>query len=250
VGQAAGFGAWSPGTNGDDTVTEQVPASLSATAGVTTAVNGIQVLDDGLNGEMFSVSVSDGTAILSASGASGSGTNSLSINGTISQVNSSLQTLTYRNSKPGSDFGLAVSVTDLADHSSSTSNVWVQVSASRNDFNADGSSDMVLQNTDGATQMWLLNGTSTTSTKSLGNPGSSWHVAATGDFNHDGKADILWQNTDGQAGIWLMNGSAFIGNPGLGNPGSAWHIIATGDFNADGNTDILWQNTDGLAGIW
>jgi Tol biopolymer transport system component len=118
------------------------------------------------------------------------------------------------------------------------------------DFNGDGASDILLQNTDGATQMWLMNGVSAASTAALGNPGAAWHAAATGDFNQDGNADILWQNADGQAGIWEMNGSSFTGSAGLGNAGSSWHIIATGDFNADGNADILWQNTSGLTGVW
>src|SRR5262249_12229622 len=120
----------------------------------------------------------------------------------------------------------------------------------RDAFHGDSLSDLLLQNTDGATQMWLMNGIATASMASLGNPGSTWHVAATGDFNHDAKADLVWQNTDGTAGIWLMNGSSFIGSAGLGNPGASWHVIATGDFNNDGNADILWQNTDGTAGIW
>jgi ELWxxDGT repeat protein len=118
------------------------------------------------------------------------------------------------------------------------------------DFNGNGMSDLLLQNTDGAAQMWLMNGISTASMTSLGNPGSAWHVAATGDFNHNGKADIIWQNTDGLTAIWLMNGNSFLGSTLLGNPGASWHVIATGDFNSDGNADILWQNTDGLTAIW
>ncbi|HML13951.1 MAG TPA: FG-GAP-like repeat-containing protein [Xanthobacteraceae bacterium] len=120
----------------------------------------------------------------------------------------------------------------------------------RNDFTGDGMSDVLLQNTDGTTQIWFMNGTSITSMASLGNPGSAWHVAATGDFNGDGKADIVWQNTDGLTGIWDMNGASIIGTGLLGNPGAAWHVIATGDFMGNGNADILWQNTDGEAAIW
>jgi ELWxxDGT repeat protein len=122
----------------------------------------------------------------------------------------------------------------------------------RNDFDADGAADLVLQNTDGAPQIWLMNGywVTVTSTSSLPNPGASWHLAATGDFNLDGTADLLWQNTDGAPAVWDMNGTAIIGAGVLPNPGASWHVIATGDFNRDGNTDILWQNTNGAAAIW
>jgi hypothetical protein len=60
---------------------------------------------------------------------------------------------------------------------------------------------------------------------SLGNPGPSWHVIATGDFNGDGYSDILWQNDSGEVAIWEMNGTSVIGGGSLGNPGSTWHPI-------------------------
>jgi glycoside hydrolase-like protein/VCBS repeat protein/WD40 repeat protein len=123
-------------------------------------------------------------------------------------------------------------------------------SFARNDFNNDGNSDILLQNIDGATQMWLMNGISAASTASLGNPGAAWHAAATGDFNRDGKADIVLQNNDGLPQVWLMNGASVTSTATLLNPGPSWHTVATGDFNADGNTDILWQNTDGRPAIW
>jgi cadherin-like protein/VCBS repeat protein len=121
----------------------------------------------------------------------------------------------------------------------------------RNDFNADGISDVVLQNTDGTPQIWLMSGTSVASMMSLVNPGPAWHVVATGDFNHDGKADILWQNNDGRPSIWEMNGTSVIFGGFLpANPGPSWHVIATGDFYGDGNATILWQNIDGMPSMW
>jgi ELWxxDGT repeat protein len=124
--------------------------------------------------------------------------------------------------------------------------------AIRNDFNADGVADLVLQNADGAPQIWLMNGMLTTvaSMTTLVNPGASWHLAATGDFNVDGTADLLWQNNDGLPSIWEMNGTSIVGGGLLSNPGPSWHVIATGDFNGDARADILWQNTDGAAAIW
>jgi Domain of unknown function (DUF4347)/FG-GAP-like repeat len=119
------------------------------------------------------------------------------------------------------------------------------------EFNHDNKADIILQTADGTPQIWLMNGTSVTSTVALPNSGTSWHVIATGDFNSDGNTDILWQNNDGAADIWLMNGTTLIGAAVLSpNPGSAWHVIGAGDVNGDGKSDILWQNNDGAVAIW
>jgi hypothetical protein len=67
-----------------------------------------------------------------------------------------------------------------------------------NDFDGEGHSDILWQNTDGTPAVWLANGTSLVSGSNVGvNPGSSWHEIGSGDFNGDGKSDILWQNTEG-----------------------------------------------------
>ena len=50
--------------------------------------------------------------------------------------------------------------------------------------------DLVCQNTDGQTAIWLMNGSTFVGSALLGNPGASWHAIGTGDFNGDGKADI------------------------------------------------------------
>src|SRR5215469_927558 len=113
------------------------------------------------------------------------------------------------------------------------------------DFNADGMSDLLFQNTDGTPTIWEMNGTTPTSMTPLFNPGTSWHVIGTGDFNGDSKADILFQNDNGEPAIWLMNGTTATLQTGLFDPGASWHIIGTGDFNGDGDSDILFQNTDG-----
>jgi FG-GAP-like repeat len=119
------------------------------------------------------------------------------------------------------------------------------------DFNHDNKEDIILQNNDGAPEIWLMNGTSVTSTVLLANPGPSWHVIAAADFNKDGNPDILWQNTNGAAAIWLMNGTTPNGGGVLPvNPGPTWRVIGAGDVNGDGNADILWQNNDGTPAIW
>ncbi len=120
----------------------------------------------------------------------------------------------------------------------------------RNDFNHDGISDLMFQNSaNSGVMIDLFNGTSITSSATLANPGNL-QVEASGDFNRDGKADIVLQAADGTPQIWLMNGTTVTSTVMLPDPGPSWHIIASGDFNHDGNADILWQNNDGTPGLW
>jgi FG-GAP-like repeat len=120
------------------------------------------------------------------------------------------------------------------------------------DFNADGYSDILWQNTGGQAAIWEMHGTNSIGGGLAGaNPGPSWQVKGSGDFYDNGHSDILWQNTDGQAAIWEMNGASVIGGGTLAtNPGPSWQVIGTGDFYGNGYSDILWQNTDGQAAIW
>jgi beta-glucanase (GH16 family) len=120
------------------------------------------------------------------------------------------------------------------------------------DFNGDGHSDILWQNTSGQASIWEMNGTNVISQGNVGaNPGPSWKAIGTGDFNGDGHSDILWQNTSGQISIWEMNGTNVISEANVGaNPGPSWKAIGTGDFNGDGHSDILLQNTSGQASIW
>jgi hypothetical protein len=126
------------------------------------------------------------------------------------------------------------------------------LSAIPSDFNGDGTSDILWQNTNGQPAVWLLNNTAPFNEPAVGgNPGPSWQVIGAGDFNGDGDADILWQNSNGQPAIWLMNGTTPFNESVVGgNPGPSWQVIGAGDFNGDGDADILWQNTNGQAAIW
>jgi uncharacterized repeat protein (TIGR03803 family) len=123
------------------------------------------------------------------------------------------------------------------------------------DFNKDGKSDILWQNTNtGQASIWEMNGNTLLGGGPVSpNPGLSFDAVGTGDFNGDGFSDILWQNTStGQASIWEMNGNTLMGGgPVTPNPGTAWKAIGTGDFNHDGFSDILWQNANtGQVSIW
>src|SRR2546430_134680 len=121
----------------------------------------------------------------------------------------------------------------------------------RPDFDGNGTTDLIWRNSaTGQTVVWLMNGTSASSSAFIMND-PTWVVTATGDFNGDGKTDLVWRNSaTGQTVIWLMNGasassSAFIMND------PTWVVTATGDFDGDGKTDLVWRNSaTGQTVIW
>ena len=72
------------------------------------------------------------------------------------------------------------------------------------DFNQDGFSDILFQNTNtGQVSVWEMNENTMIGGGPVANPGTSWHAIGTG----AGGSDILLQNTSGQTSIWEMNGT-------------------------------------------
>ena len=134
---------------------------------------------------------------------------------------------------------------------------WTAVTAG--DFNGDGASDVLLQNsTTGQAEILFLNtnageaiGT-VDSVSTVASPGTGWNAISSGDFNGDGKSDILWQNsTTGNPEVYLMNGGTVATAGAALTPGANFKAIGSGDFNNDGKSDILFLNTtDGSAQIW
>ena len=53
---------------------------------------------------------------------------------------------------------------------------------STGDFNADGSADLLWQNSSGDVAIWELSGATVIASGSARNPGPSWHAIGTGDF--------------------------------------------------------------------
>jgi hypothetical protein len=126
------------------------------------------------------------------------------------------------------------------------------------DFNGDGKSDILWQNTgSGALQEWAMNGSSVTSIINLSTiaPATGWSLEGAGDFNGDGNSDLLWQNSNtGQVELWFMDGAGNVSStPDIAtvSPASGWDIEGTGDLNGDGRSDILWRNTSsGVVQAW
>ena len=127
------------------------------------------------------------------------------------------------------------------------------------DFNADGSPDILLENTaTGQRVLWLMGGPNNayvTQGLDLGSLDPAWHIVGTADFNGDGKPDILLENvSSGQRVLWLMGGpndAYVIQGLDLGSLDPVWHIVGTADFNGDGKPDILLENTgNGQRVLW
>ncbi len=123
----------------------------------------------------------------------------------------------------------------------------------RADFNGDGKSDVIWQNsTTGECSLWLMNGTTVGSVVSLGVVSHDLQIGGTGDFNGDGKADIVWQDSaTGECSVWLMAGPTVGSTASLGLVTPDWQLRRTGDFNGDGQSDVLWQNSaTGDCALW
>src|SRR5262249_6718107 len=74
------------------------------------------------------------------------------------------------------------------------------------DFDGDGKSDILWQDSAGNVFVGLMNGAAITNESFISNVWLGWSIVGCGDFNGDGKADILWRDTTGNVAIWLMNG--------------------------------------------
>jgi uncharacterized repeat protein (TIGR01451 family) len=110
------------------------------------------------------------------------------------------------------------------------------------DFNFDGISDILLQNTGSGIAMWLMNTSAAIqSAVGVGSTTNVWTVIGQRDLNGDGKSDILFRANDGSIAAWLMNGGTITSAVGLGNPTTAWNVVGTGDFNGDNIGDFLFR---------
>ncbi len=90
------------------------PTSLVLGQGQTTTISGLSLAEvDTTSGEMFTVTVKDATGIFTDSGAgvSGSGTNSLTITGSLTTVNADLAILKIAEAKAGTD-SITINATD------------------------------------------------------------------------------------------------------------------------------------------
>jgi hypothetical protein len=122
------------------------------------------------------------------------------------------------------------------------------------DFNRDGKTDILFQNTVGALSVWYMNGSHQVSTASISlNPGSTWRAVGTGHLSGVGPLAIIFQDTDGNLAAWYMDGLNAASTLRL-NPSSSgdaqWRVVGTFDLNRDGKTDLLFQHSgDGTIAV-
>jgi hypothetical protein len=123
----------------------------------------------------------------------------------------------------------------------------------KSDLNADGHSDIVLQNANtAAVSAWLMNDTTIVEGHTVATPVSSQQIVATGDLNGDGKADIILKNNStGAISVWMMNGTTLTSGSVISTPNIAWRVVGARDFNADGKDDLILQNSStGAVALW
>jgi hypothetical protein len=140
------------------------------------------------------------------------------------------------------------------------------------DFNDDGATDLLFQDSAGRVDVMLLDEQGT-----LTDPGAparrgsfrgemlptAARVAGIGDFNADGRSDVLWRRSDLRLEIWFageqgnsakvswLNSTGANGEPvdePVTNPD--WFVKGVGDFNGDGYSDIYWKHKDGGVSVW
>ena len=100
------------------------------------------------------------------------------------------------------------------------------------DFNGDGMTDIVWQNTFGYLCVWLMNGSTLLEGVWL-NPNqvadTNWKIRAVSDVNGDGQADLIWQHvTTGAIAAWMMSGTTQISGTLLTPPAVGdldWRIV-------------------------
>ena len=108
------------------------------------------------------------------------------------------------------------------------------------DFNADGTSDVLLQSGGSIVNWQLKNGTIQAGFV-VTTGAAGWTVKGTGDVNNDGTYDIVLQN-GGTVVDWRMNNGVFSAGTVISTGAAGWNVVGVGDFNNNGHADVLLQN--------
>lgn len=117
----------------------------------------------------------------------------------------------------------------------------VSLKMARNDFNGDGTSDVLLQS-GGTVVEWFLQDGAYQGGRTVTTTATGFDVKGSGDFDGDGVSDMVLQQ-GGTVLTWLMNsdGSYKSGNT-ITTAATGFDVVGSGDFNGDGISDILLQS--------
>jgi hypothetical protein len=157
------------------------------------------------------------------------------------------------NLRHGRTYYFVVSAYDDTGAESGPSNeVAFSLGSTIKDFNGDGQSDLVLENTaTGRRIIWFMNEGVPVGTADLGAVDPSWHIAGIGDFLGNGQSDLVWERNNGEHLIWILADGIPQYSISLPTLGGGWHVVGAGDFNGDGKADLVWENTStGAREIW
>ena len=170
--------------------------------------------------------------------------------------NSSITTI---NLPGGSSDGFAITqVTPSGDllggTYSSATNTWsgfFGVPASNqamDNFNGDGASDLLLENTSGAVAVGAIGGNGQESYTQVAALGPEWSFQGNGDFLGNGQAQFLIENTSGAVDVGnVVNGQAQYTQ--VATLGPEWTFQGTGDFLGNGQDQFLIENTSGAVDV-
>jgi len=115
------------------------------------------------------------------------------------------------------------------------------------DMSGDGKGDLLfLKPSENKLRYWVMNGASTTTTKSFDiTPGYS--IVSARDFSGDGLADLMWSNAEHKLQYWKNNGNnTFTITTSLLQYEQNLRIVGSGDFNNDGKADLALFNDSAL----
>ena len=137
----------------------------------------------------------------------------------------------------------------LADDQTITVNV-TDARQARNDFNGDGTSDLLWRHDGGNVTDWDMSSGKMVASHLVAAIGNDWRVVGTGDFNGDHTSDLLWRHDGGNVTEWDMSGSQMTASHLVAAIPNEWRVAGTGDFNGDGKSDILWRHDSGVVTAW